>query len=380
MFLRPVNALPQNFVSIQTLRAAAALLVTLFHLSMKMEQVGIHSPILRCFNAGFGGVDLFFIISGFLITHTSLSKINTPNQFFAYVRKRLMRIYSFYWLCFLLATAGLFTLHVFTPSLAWLPFRFESVAILKAMLLLPTHEGILPVTWTLSHEIYFYSLFGLLILSRFLLVIPLLILTATLSVSLAPLTEFSGFPRLPFQDFLFSPFNLEFGFGILSYFIVQRFIIPMPRLLAGLAVVLFFWMGQRIHSSEIGFRVWGLGLPATVILLSLIQFEKTGRFRCSPWLLKLGDASYVLYLIHVPVIMVVTQALVRLNLPAYVLPANLGLLIGLFWFSGQIHRHVEKPLLTWCNTLSLNRFGIKGTLIARSGGAFGSENRPVYTK
>ncbi len=103
MLLCPLNPLPKLFRSIQALRAVAALLVTIFHVSMKMEDVAIYSPFLRCFKAGSGGVDLFFVISGFIITHTSLSKINRPDQLKPYLKKRFGRIYAIYWLVLLLA-------------------------------------------------------------------------------------------------------------------------------------------------------------------------------------------------------------------------------------------------------------------------------------
>ncbi|WP_423347203.1 acyltransferase family protein [Larkinella sp. VNQ87] len=155
MILCPPVSTPQTFRSIQAMRALAALLVTLFHLTAKMDNIGIQSPLLNCFRAGFGGVDLFFIISGFIITHTSISKFGTPRQWLPYLKKRFIRIYSLYWILLLLASVGLLVFRLFTPSLQWVRYAFSPLTLLKAILLLPSHESPLLVTWTLSHELYF---------------------------------------------------------------------------------------------------------------------------------------------------------------------------------------------------------------------------------
>lgn len=358
MHLRSTSVLPKTFESIQALRAIAALFVTFFHLSVKMDQVNLPVPWLRCFKGGFGGVDLFFIISGFIITHTNLSKLDSPTQLLSYFKKRLVRIYSIYWLIFGLAGLALFMLHHVAPSLQWLSYPFNLGRIARALTLLPTHDSILPVTWTLSHELYFYLLFGLVVASRFLVVVPIVVLTATLVAGLAALAGQSVFDFW-LHDFLLSPFNLEFGFGILAYFLVRRFSFPIPLPVFWVAVLAFFGAGELVDSSEIWLRVWCLGIPATVILLGLVGFEQSERFRYPAWLLRLGDASYVLYLIHIPAIMVLTHALLMLLLPQFVLVGNFVLIGVLCWLSGQIHQRVEKPMLVWIHSGQYRIFGFK---------------------
>jgi exopolysaccharide production protein ExoZ len=350
MPLCSTTTLPKSFASIQALRALAALLVTIFHVSMKMEDVAIYSPFLRCFKAGFGGVDLFFVISGFIITHSSLSKTNRPNQLIPYLKKRFGRIYVIYWLVFLLASTLFLWLNAFAPSLKWLSYGFNPVETAKALTLFPFHESLLPVTWTLSYELYFYLLFGLLIVSRYFLVIPLVLIAATVLNGLAtgagqpPLFTFS------YHSFLLSPFNLEFCFGVVAYFLARRYAFTIHPVWVAISVLLFFLAGELIDPSEIGMRIWGFGVPATVILLGLVRWELSGYFPYPEWLLKLGDASYLLYLIHIPAIMMLTQALMILGFSNYVVLANVLMVCFLAWFSWQMHHRVEKPLLGWLTT------------------------------
>ncbi|KAA9345407.1 acyltransferase family protein [Larkinella humicola] len=348
MLLCSTTSLPKSFASVQALRALAALLVTIFHVSMKMEDVAIYSPFLRCFKAGFGGVDLFFVISGFIITHTNGSIMNRPDQLIPYVKKRFGRIYSIYWLVFLLAGALFLGLNAFAPSLRWLSYGLNPVEIVKALTLFPFHESLLPVTWTLSYELYFYVLFGLLIVSRYFMIIPVVLVAATvlngLPTGQPPLFEFR------YHSFLLSPFILEFCFGVGAYLLARRYVFEIHPLLMMLAAGFFFLTGEWVDPADHWLRITGFGLPATVLLLGLIRWEVANRFSYPDWLLKLGDSSYLLYLIHVPAVMILTQALMILGFSTYVVVANIVLVALLAWFSWQAHRWVEKPLLHWIYT------------------------------
>lgn len=357
MLLRTTTSLPKNLHSIQALRAIAALLVTLFHLYNKMGHVNIAPSFLQYFKAGFGGVDLFFVISGFIITHTNRTKLGQPHQLISYLKKRFIRIYAIYWPIFLLASIGLLGLNTFAPSLQWLTYSFEPATVLQAIFLVPNHESILPVTWTLSHELYFYILFGLVIMSRFLLVVPLSALAATLLYGLANWAGVGYLPTFPLHDFLLNPFNLEFCFGVAAYLLIQRYQINMPPVLTVIALLFFFLMGSLIDPSDIWSRIWGLGLPATVILLGLVKLELADRFEYPAWLLQLGDASYLLYLIHIPVIMVATHLLLIQNLSELVIVTNVILIGMMGWLSCLMHRWAEKPLLNWIYAHRYRIFG-----------------------
>ncbi|MGA0559537.1 acyltransferase family protein [Larkinella sp. VNQ87] len=181
------------------------------------------------------------------------------------------------------------------------------------------------------------------------LIIPAVVVGATVFSGIMTLLGHPYFFNFPLNDFFFSPFNLEFCLGITVYFLTRPTLVRIPLILVAAACALFVYTGQHINPADLWFRVGGLGLPATVLLLALIQWEKTGTIRYPARLLKLGDASYMLYLIHMPVVMVVTHALLLLGLRQHVLVTNFALLIGLVWFSGLAHQRIEKPLLHWLN-------------------------------
>ena len=106
--------------------------------------------------AGFAGVDVFFVISGFIMYHTTV-KANGPGASLDFLKRRAARIYSGYWPFFILAAI------VF----AWArPAHFEASNLLTSFLLWPAplHEVLLDVSWTLSYEMYFYGLFTAMIL------------------------------------------------------------------------------------------------------------------------------------------------------------------------------------------------------------------------
>lgn len=188
------------------------------------------------------------------------------------------------------------------------------------------------------------------LVSRTLLVVPAFVLATTVLTGLASWAGYPPFWWFPFQDFLFSPFDLEFGFGIAAYWIIRRYPVRIPPVGLGAGVCLVLLTGEFAAPSDFWLRVWGFGIPSTLLLMYVVQRETAGRALYPVWLLKLGNASYILYLVHVPAIMVLTHALLMLRWPQTILPANFALIGFLSWLSWQLHQRVEKPLLRWLHS------------------------------
>lgn len=136
---------------IDLLRFVAALAVMLFHYSMNFSDVNWARPVTKF---GFLGVELFFMISGFVIAYTAFNK--TASQF---VISRVSRLYPTFWICVLITT-----------SILTLAGQHIGLGMLLANLsMIPSAVGqpmIDTVYWTLFCEIKFYFLMFLLIVLR----------------------------------------------------------------------------------------------------------------------------------------------------------------------------------------------------------------------
>ena len=153
--------------SIQILRAAAAMAVVLFHLGDSLARnFGLFPS--NPFPAGSDGVDVFFVISGFIMCYTTAGVDQRSPADFA--MKRAARIIPIYYLM----TLVLFAVGLVMPSLlASGSATFEQLA--KSLLFIPyerANGAVAPVLflgWTLNYEMFFYAIFtiALIVAPRF---------------------------------------------------------------------------------------------------------------------------------------------------------------------------------------------------------------------
>jgi hypothetical protein len=152
---------------VQALRGVAALAVVLWHASRYLGPYGTGIGA-KLFLPGQMGVDLFFIISGFIMTVTTQSNDGSTKSSLEFFAKRFAKIWPFY------AIATILFLIVARTDLRFL-FDFEQFQrLLKGLLFLPSGSATelapsfawppLPIGWTLNYEIYFYLFFGTLML------------------------------------------------------------------------------------------------------------------------------------------------------------------------------------------------------------------------
>jgi exopolysaccharide production protein ExoZ len=315
--------------NLQAVRAVAAIGVVVFHF-------GLMPATSLPFGVGAFGVDLFFVLSGFIIAHSSARSARH------FLPRRLIRVIPAFWIATLIA--ALFTLQGLSPAEAfdWL---------LQSLFYLPHPQGRPPlifVAWTLVYELAFYLLYWLAL--RFgTRAAPPACIALLLVLALVHL------PGLPGPW----PLLLEFAFGVGIYLLVERYRLtakmpgPVGLLVAltGLALFLILpWMtGYDPGHYQSVARVLCWGLPAAIIILGLIVAEHGGfAIRSKPVLL-LGAASYAIYLLH-PVM--VGQLL---QLPAN--PPPLSWAIGLLavaitvGVSTAFHLWIEAPMLRWLRGL-----------------------------
>ena len=339
----------RRIYSLQAGRAIAALLVVLFHVTGSSRDVFQTRFLGDFFRFGFGGVDFFFVLSGFIIAYTSWEAIGQSGAFFPYLSRRTIRIYPTYWLV-VIPLIGIVALGLLPYQAG---FQTSPGAIVSSLTLWFGHTRYDGVSWTLTYEVCFYLAFGLALLSSRVYV-PLGIYLVLF------LLRLGGIDSNVIQT-LGAPINMEFifGVGIAVWFLKNPLERPLPSpyvaaFALALGVVSYPLLGRLIAPvHEATWRVVLFGVPAALVVFGLVALEGGGRVRPAACLVILGDASYVLYLIHLPIIRVSTKVVARtVSLsPTLTTGFNLSLVASLCLLSVAIHRRLEKPLL-----LVLNRW------------------------
>jgi peptidoglycan/LPS O-acetylase OafA/YrhL len=277
---------------IQVLRAFAALSVVVGHIPMMPP-------------GGFG-VDMFFIISGFIMPFV------TQRDARHFVLKRLFRVVPLYWL----GTIGIFCLALAAPSLLRTATA-DPEYLLKSLFFIPFRNGgevrpLLVLGWTLNYEMFFYALFGLaMALShryRTVLCAGFLFAIVACGRLFAPSDVVLGFYA--------NPIILEFIYGMAAFELWRRFgtrIAPgKPGAYVCIALGLAIYLSLNIlHTTLPRIVEWGLPCLATFLIVLFCA----GRVALPKALVMLGDASYSLYLFHPYVIYGITRLVIPLNEP-----------------------------------------------------------------
>lgn len=296
-------------INIQFLRFAAALLVVLYHASSHVRATGVDQGILFAAGEaiGFAGVDIFFVISGFIMFHTTTME-RGPDPSVQFMKRRLARIYSGYWPFFFAAMAVFYWAR---------PEHFASADLIRSFALWPQPLPyvLLDVSWTLTYEMYFYLLFSALVLVGLRLRTSLLAgtLALTLGFNLYRHWILQGFSTENlyllgfFDQFLTSPFLAEFFAGALLASWLKPTFCRFGWLVLGLGSLGFACAGWLNVSDfnggiEQGFfvvpRVLMFGVPSTLLVAGLVLLERSGHVAPVKFSLLAGGASYALYLCH----------------------------------------------------------------------------------
>lgn len=345
--------------SIQILRGLAAILVVYAHsidLAEWFHQSGRQAQFKFLGNFGAIGVDIFFVISGFIMVYVTKNKqgYKDAHHFFA---KRLLRIYSLY---FPLTILFIFykrpDLHTIFKDITLLPVTDSGTVFVPLSI---------QVAWTLSFEIFFYLIMTVSILfskGGHLLTVAVILL----SLSLAGI--FGHFSEVHIT-FMTNPILMEFLFGL----IVGWLYINQIKVSGSLAIAIFlaaiviygfliFYGYGNISEADFTLnarsslkRILLWGIPSAMLVFGFVFFERTCRlpaFFNNKALSSLGNASYSVYLTHT----ILFSGIIFIHL--------------LFWrrFSGDVliiiflvmaivtglvtHKFIEKKLLSFFTSIS----------------------------
>lgn len=298
-------------LSLQYLRGIASLLVVLYHAKGEINNVYTQSNLGDLlFQNGYIGVDLFFMISGFVIMLSTEKSKSVYN----FIIKRIFRIYPIYFILLL------FSMYAFG-------FKFDSNFIKSLLFInIDIHSqapwfgySIVFTAWTLMYEFIFYIIFSLsmmiswnyrgVICSAFLIIIPISIqLYFTGKIGL------SGYDAVSFNEnknaytdivrVLSSPMFIEFCIGILTYSIHKKINISnlskFIRLFLIFAIMAFVFFYSSGYNGLHG--ITNCGFYGLMLLLSFSLYEKRYNMPSIPALNTLGNLSYSMYLTH-PIVM-----------------------------------------------------------------------------
>jgi peptidoglycan/LPS O-acetylase OafA/YrhL len=236
-----------------------------------------HIPYI---NIGYFGVDLFFIISGFVMM---LSTETNKRKFFL---KRLFRILPTYYFF----TVGVFLVALFYPSLLNTTTADFS-HLIKSLLFIPFdkngtgHYPLLFLGWTLNYEMYFYLIFALSLILSF--KNRSLIATGILTLFFILCKNYKELPLAAYGDLIV----FEFVIGMIIYeAIIKRNKFNVLFLIFGILIATF------VNKDGISNRLIIYGLPLALLCSIAIIIFKDKKF--SKIFLTLGGASYSLYLTH----------------------------------------------------------------------------------
>ena len=331
---------------IQHLRGLAASLVVAEHanIGVGLPKYFGRTPVPFEFYGGPAGVDLFFVVSGFIIAYITLepSSLRPRGGIGDFLWRRFARIVPFLWLC--------------VATYAALRFvgrdgSFELEPYLRALTLFPIGPVNPTQAWTLRHAVLFYLVFATIFWRSG----PRLVLVAAWMLS--PIVVFAMVgaaqptPGSELLGFVFNRLNLLFGFGFLASLAYLRrpdwFVAAVPNgmtVLSGLCglYVLLFMLISYTHLATADVLLAGIG--ASLILYVALRatptpgpIDRVG--------LALGDASYAIYLTHGAVISAILGAWSRLAPGSSVLVVALVCIAASLGAGILIHRTIERPMV-----------------------------------
>lgn len=280
----------KDIVGLQLLRAIAAFTVLAQHAGFEIwKSSHLDNPV----KIGSFGVDLFFVLSGLVMWISTRSAAPGSTSAVRFLTKRFLRVTPLYW-AITLFMAILFKM---APSLSNTD-QLANGHLWKSLAYFPqVNWPILIVGWTLSHEMFFYLLFSLkLIWKRGLYLVIASLFAFGLVGWLLPRDG-----TWEWYGLVFSPFQFEFLMGIACGWLYERQ--KLPSLWLPLTAILILGIvGCQLELSR--WILWGgIGLASCLAFLkSENVWRKTPRS-----LLVLGESSYALYLIHLPVVTLIAR-------------------------------------------------------------------------
>jgi len=341
-FFRPVafdpEARQETLYTLQIGRGLAALAVLLYHTNLIIglpKYFGFRPADI--FMAGRAGVLYFFVLSGFVITLAHWRDLTSAPDMASFAWKRFRRIYPLLWIVLVPLMVLVVIDPSFSPSGGATPWDFIAAAVIAPPMLSRPAEPFLVAEWTLRYEIIFYFLFLVFLKNRKLFIV------LALPILIASLASLAGTAEEP-ANFWVAPYFLLFLMGMTGGWAFRSLSITRPTwlLAAGLtSLAVCAWIAYRAAITPL--LTVAIGLASTLVAVGAARAETGRPSALARVFIFIGDASYSIYLVHYPLLSIVTKILVRTTGSPYLaFVAATGLTLA-----GGIccHLMIERPLL-----------------------------------
>lgn len=338
----------RKILNIQALRAVAVMLVVFSHLVPIEGKYGNNESFLSdYFSYGVSGVDLFFVISGFVMILVSRKQQGlSPFYPLHFLYNRITRIYPLYW-CYSILVLAVF---LYRPEMVN-SSQGNQVLIFESFLLWPQKfTPLLAVAWTLTHEMYFYIVFTVMLWGarshiRWYLFLWLIVVIVGNVVT--------GSRSSPLLRIIFHPLTLEFIAGCFVAHIISKGHTGYGRvsLFVGGILLLFGTAGCyayfRNSIPDGWYRVLFFGTPCSLMVYGAVASDLRSTLRFPRWLNAIGDASYSIYLSHVLVLSFIGRVWYRFGQKGLFDNFLMITLMILFVvvYGHLSFRYIEKPMI-----------------------------------
>jgi len=337
----------RTIYNLQICRAVAAILVFLAHATQSIYPDFFGGFFL----IGWCGIDFFFVLSGFIICFINFKYLGVPAKFKQYVLKRLARVYPIYWL---------YTLIVIVTFTILLHFHYKDIGyVIRSLVLYPFHteRGHYPIiapAHTLTYELVFYTIFGIGILTNKKTLLTLMLLWLGLIV----IHQVAGirYYQNTLVNVIVSPLNIEFMYGcIMAHLIIHKTILidKIRALILLFSGILLLYISCYTQFKNYGIlldnRYVKFGIPFSMIIYAAVILDTSRQNMIKRLFVKLGDASYSIYLIHhVGLFLLTSLIFIRTpylsSLARFVF--SLAFLIAIGYLA---YKWLEQPLVKYLN-------------------------------
>lgn len=344
---------------LEALRGIAAVLVVLTHARYFMFNTPTWEKAEEVLRPGAMGVDLFFIISGFIMAYSTRNSDGSLRYAKIFAIKRFARIWPVYTVitfCWVVASQD--TTAYFTSSDTLLQF-LKSILFIPTSINNPPYFGAaLPLGWTLEFEMYFYAIFCVSlffkkwrwpVLFTWMIVTVLLIpMQQNLAQSAYDVSRNLSFSPIYF-NLMSNPIVLEFlaGAAIGLLYIQEWARIRNSAVayhLLGLSIAFTIWIGYSRVVDFHGPTKWGGALALTVLVMAIAS--KTVKIPAPRLLVWLGSISFSLYLSHTITQHYFGLAMLKLQMEAHMHSWGYIFMTTVTAISvaAIVHRYLEKTL------------------------------------